>query len=945
MASAMAILEDERGCLLKLVVYNALPPGPPSGAQLAAADALLPEGAAVCVTNPFYKCFADGTLGVRVDDPQDLVLLGVSASAAGGDHGALKELGNAAFRAGLHAEALERYSEALRALDASGPDGARTLSPTLANLAASLLSAPLGAARDALLVASSAAAVDAGYAKARFRAAAACKALGDARHARLCVAETRRLGAAGPSCDALLADLPPPGDGHTADDASFALVVSAAADGESHEALRGLAASGADATAEGDGCAACKARGNVHFAAGRHAAAAAEYVAALLPLRQAAATLLCNRAAVQLELRRPAAALADALAALTLQPAMSKAHWRRVLAMQALRAPAAALEAAVARGLRDCPDDAALLQLQRSGSDAIVAREQPPRARDATRSRGAGNPGTMSERDLVRMEQAKDVGVDDIAKMNAMMAALPAATQRKMREQGLVLDDRVKPFHAEFERARAWPAGCDAAACRLKLLGAYENCRGMPRGDALMLLRPGKESTDPHELLSRLGSTDPAAIRWLLTSEVGSVREPTKFAYDSRVFHSFSNADSTALVMTPGTAHVAIGFVDLGTLRDAGFDAGNARPGPLCWVGVEASAYAVAKSAVVDAMLRAAAPVDAILEVWFSAAWCATTLAAFRAAVDDLQGGGADTARGRQRHPDVAALLAAWRTATVPLAQARVTWLEENTRTWLEIGNFTLAEDRHALCAYALTGQLLDGATVGSVCMFAPLPLGFSAKRSLNESVFHCVPVDKLWERRREGAPDVVAATAEHLRRGVQRIRDRVAAGEVTIELWLEHLSLENPAAMARISALEPFTVSWSNICDYDSFANFHAMARACSAPGCSAPALRDLNSGATDMMGKMFDLMGAKPYLLWPPVSHIRNHVDWMLQVMTAPIDFCTRWADAFFAAAQLEDPSQQVARLGRSLKFGHLTRCHGVLHFTYTYDPAVRMKVIKSE
>ena len=112
-----------------------------------------------------------------------------------------------------------------------------------------------------------------------------------------------------------------------------------------------------------------------------------------------------------------------------------------------------------------------------------------------------------------------------------------------------------------------------------------------------------------------------------------------------------------------------------------------------------------------------------------------------------------------------------------------------------------------------------------------------------------------------------------------------------------------------------------------------------------SSDMIRDLNSGATDMMGKMFDLMGAKPYLLWPPVSHIRNHVDWMLQVMTAPIDFCTRWADAFFAAAQLEDPSQQVARLGRSLKFGHLTRCHGVLHFTYTYDPAVRMKVIKSE
>jgi tetratricopeptide (TPR) repeat protein len=978
MTSAMSIMEDERGRLLKLAVYNALPSGAPDAGTLAAASALLPEGATVAVLEPFYKRFADGTLGVRVDDPRDLVLLAAPGAPAGGDPAALKEQGNAAFRAGRPADAELRYSEALRALDASGFEGASLLSPTLANLAASLLG--IGGdegARGALLVASVAAAVDSGYAKARFRAAAACKALGDARHVRLCVEETCRLGAGGASCDALVANLPP-AEGTPGDESSFALAVSAAADGDAHESLHGLALGGADAAADAaaaDASTAHKARGNEHFAAGRHAEAAAAYVAALQPQRPAAATLLCNRAAVWLELRRPSAALLDALAALTLRPDTAKAHYRRVLALQALQAPDASVAAAVARGLIDCPGDVALLQLQHGGSDAAGARDargQQPRARDARRRDGEPKVTRLSEREDFKTQQAGCASVKKVAAMNALMEKLPPAMRERVRAQGLALDDRVSPFHTEFERARAWPAGCDTVACRHKLLGAYEHCRSAPRFDGMAMLDPAR-SVKPHEMLQRLGSNHPAALMWMQNADTGAVRDYSGDGYDSRVFHSFSNADSSSLVMTPGTAHVAVGFVDLGTLRSAGFDANHARPGPLRWVGVESSSYAVAKTAVVDAMLRATAPVDAILEVWFSAAWSTATLAAFRAAVNDLlQHGGADNERSaRPRHPDVAALLATWHTAAVPLAQARATWLEDNSRTWFEIGNFSRKEDRHALCAYALTGQLLDGATVGSVCMFASLPPGFGATRALSESVFHSVPVDELWACRNEGAPDVVAAAAEHLRRGVRLIRDRVEAGEVTIELWLEHLSLNNRAALARICALRPFSVSWSNVCDYATFGDFHAMARACSAPGGedtihygysmnwpratngasvldymildkehAVPHLQGLHDAALELMSSGFDIIGAKPYLLWPPVTDMRNHVDWLLHaVKEPPLGLCVRWSDAFFAAARLDDLKKQVGLLKSSMLYGHLTRCNGALHFTYTYDPDLRM------
>lgn len=198
MTSAMAIVEDERGRLLKLAVYNCLPPEAAGQTKLAVADVLLPEGALVAVLEPFYKRFADGTFGVRVDDPRDLVLLGAPAMRAGTDHLALKEQGNTAFRAGQLANAELRYTEALHALTASGQADSSALSPILANLAAALLGMrDNDAARSALLVASAAAAVDKGYAKAHFRAAAACKALGDARHTHMCVETTRRLGAGG----------------------------------------------------------------------------------------------------------------------------------------------------------------------------------------------------------------------------------------------------------------------------------------------------------------------------------------------------------------------------------------------------------------------------------------------------------------------------------------------------------------------------------------------------------------------------------------------------------------------------------------------------------------------------------------------------------------------------------------------------------------------------
>jgi len=69
-----SIMEDESGDVVKVALYNALADGVPNHpqARYAAANSVLPRGQAVAIVEPYYKMFADGTRGVRVDNPNDL---------------------------------------------------------------------------------------------------------------------------------------------------------------------------------------------------------------------------------------------------------------------------------------------------------------------------------------------------------------------------------------------------------------------------------------------------------------------------------------------------------------------------------------------------------------------------------------------------------------------------------------------------------------------------------------------------------------------------------------------------------------------------------------------------------------------------------------------------------------------------------------------------------
>lgn len=288
---------------------------------------------------------------------------------------------------------------------------------------------------------------------------------------------------------------------------------------------------------------------------------------------------------------------------------------------------------------------------------------------------------------------------------DALVAGLLARAKK-------LFDPRVPAFHTEYKERGAWPAGSNASACARMLDEAYTTAALQHK------LNEDNDSeckVSAEDMGKRFGSTEPALLWWAESAPRGTVRDVANAAlldsYKSgRVWHSFSNAENRSVVLTPGTTHVSVGFVDLGILCAARFDEARALPGPLRWVGVEASTYAVAKTAVVDAMLRAGIATDAVLQVrtrkcarvcccrcpsrpsrdarapqvWYSAAWSRSTAAAFSVCVDELlESGGADNRYGAiKRNAEVESLLRTWRECEVPLAKAREQWLEGLRHNW-----------------------------------------------------------------------------------------------------------------------------------------------------------------------------------------------------------------------------------------------------------------------
>jgi hypothetical protein len=221
------------------------------------------------------------------------------------------------------------------------------------------------------------------------------------------------------------------------------------------------------------------------------------------------------------------------------------------------------------------------------------------------------------------------------------------------------------------------------------------------------------------------------------------------------------------------------------------------------------------------------------------------------------------------------------------------------------------------LSKYFLTGQLLE-ASVGSICMFA-LPPDFQFARSRNESCFHSLEVKELVKHTQVHNGDFVAAAVDIFRSGIAKLNHRIHQGVVLISVAPPTVvSLRNPAAIAQIRGLNPYTISWNNCLDYFTIDDFHQLARACSAPedtvhygysmnwvqnvkgACSlafdtGPHMEKLLHEARKSHSMILKLAGLEGVFMSPPLDNPINLLD-----VSARAASYRHWVDKFFASVK---------------------------------------------
>ena len=296
-----------------------------------------------------------------------------------------------------------------------------------------------------------------------------------------------------------------------------------------------------------------------------------------------------------------------------------------------------------------------------------------------------------------------------------------------------------------------------------------------------------------------------------------------------------------------------------------------------------------------------------------------------------------------------------WSKSEVSLKESREKWLANCTEFREPIGNFKQAEDRKSLCAYAITGELLKGET-GSVVMWS-FPTGYIGEISSEETIFQTIDFSELITHRKK-CSNIMQAAVEYFKTGIDRLSKFVREKSVIIELNFKIISAENKAAVEEISALNPTSISWSNVCDYFNPKEFHSLARKCSgrqtlhfAYSMNWPQrvfgtnvidyeyktkeggefYDQLVKITTDGVGQLYEQLKCEDLLHYPPVGDSRSiaHsslLGWMK-------DF---WVEYFFSkdVSGIENKEQQV-RVDKTF-FSIFARANSTIFYVFCYNPA---------
>ena len=925
------VMNDAIGDLIKVGVYN-IP-----NASAAVARQFFQCGQSVTIMEPYLKVGMDGLAFVRVDNPTTNVLTD-SHLLPGRDAAAWQLEGKQLFAAHMAAAAFECWSRALSFAAASSP-----VATLLTNRAAALLRSeqPAEAARDCFVALS----IDPWQVKAAGRLV---KALSD-----LDLKEVARPYAFGfaerwPQLKSQLQN-------HLqgARPAEWERASAETLWWETEVVSKVLfiqpAAERTDATWDQ-----LKASGNDLFRSASFDAAVKVYSRALACVEgvDVLVKLLCNRAAAAMQDENHLSALTNATVALVLDPSDVKSWYRRASALHKLDMNET--------GLAACKQATRLLEVQGKDNLAFEHLIKAMTKVEKTRQSSPAKISTAEQNKMLKelhdqVTSKNTMGTQELSRFNLMLSMIPEKDQIK------VFGRKIPPmpsFHFEIAKHRGWPKGVDVQWAKKYLHFVFEQCRSLPYSMQLAFSAE-KFEFSPEDVLKR-ANRQPNRVKWLCSKglKIGDIMPEDvigRIEYPYFLRQPFTNQAYRKELLSLGTVHVAVGFVDLGVLLSCELcDAPKSRAGPLRFVGIELSCFAVAKSLAIWQMTKDAAngntSAAAILQVWFSSTWHPSTEDAFRTAVRAVRSQGDKMYGGNE---NVSRLLEHWAASKgVSLKRARAQWAETVTRNGSGIANMKHLDDRLDMAAYELTGDVFVGESsqlTGSICWW-DCPDGTPANET-DQTFFSATDPRCVLEERSPKQSFFHAAEAFLLRR-VTKMIARAGSGVITVEAKIGNVK----ELVSQIAALKPWTMTWSNVSDYYKTSEFHSIARACSINGDTMHFAYSMN-WSQDVAGShimdyndaeqrkaMFEVghkaldalyqgVNFNSAFRYPPPENPMNIADMALTQF-----WHREWIGHFFGIARRDGPCQvgnvEPAIFNPLSKTGRTT-----ILFTFTYDPEINL------
>jgi hypothetical protein len=444
--------------------------------------------------------------------------------------------------------------------------------------------------------------------------------------------------------------------------------------------------------------------------------------------------------------------------------------------------------------------------------------------------------------------------------MRQMISSQPAVTHAQRLIKSLA-SRKCPKIHEEFSKQVGWPAGSTSTAHKV-LYRSYLDASGNPWNTAF-LISVGKYPVSEMIMLKRWNGPFRAAEfskkrASLAYGNILDVEPGTITMYDPSVRSMFLNVPNNPFTtLSQGMIHVSFGFNDLSELLSSKITTSNV--GPLRFIGVEKSAFSVARSLVILEMLRdEKSPIKCVIQVWYSSGWTKETLKHFRVACQK-------SLTTWEKHDEVSTYLHYWiLTEPISALDARTHWIktvQDNSSSMItDSASFHRLKDRLSILHYLLNGEIIPAherenetstsssgnksfkkktqkspkkfthkvsrapADYGSM-VFWTVPPNCAPLES--DIFFNAISMETLLDNFNE-TQSIVDNLIDIRIQQLSELRQMLVEGIVSAELWCDSVEPANDNLIRKIAALKPETVSWSNLVDYSDhgFKSFHQVAK-----------------------------------------------------------------------------------------------------------------------